>query len=91
MEYSDMKFTERIELAKKYQTQIREAIAERFPVSSVDELAILVDEDAIYIDEEFPLILCCLVVGKENKYLYLVTADIDEEKRLDGFTAQIVS
>ena len=59
------------ELAKRYERQIKEAIAERFSVS-VDGLLLLTDkEEGVFISEVDHSTFCCLALGKERGSLYL--------------------
>ena len=61
-------------LAEAYEEQIKETIAEKFSVS-VDELVLLTDkEDGVFISEIDFTTFCCLVLGKESRHLYSVTA-----------------
>ena len=79
-------------LAEKFEDRIKKAVTERFS-DSADELVLLTDKkDGVYISREDPSALCCLVVGKKSKFLYLVTAVIDEDQReLSNFSAMIIS
>ena len=77
------------ELAKKYEREIKETIAERFS-DSVDDLVPLIDkEDGVFISEVNPSTLCCLVIGRESGYLYVVTARIVRQEELMDFYAII--
>ncbi len=80
-------------LAEQYETQIKEAIAERF-LDSVDELRLLTDqEEGVYISEVDPSVLCCLVIGTRSGLFYQAMANIDENRKepLANFIARVVA
>jgi hypothetical protein len=80
------------ELAKKFESQIKEVIAKKFSVAPENLSLLLEDKSGVYLSEEDPNTFCCLVVGQENGFLYLVTAKVKEDgKILDNFKTDIVS
>lgn len=80
------------ELAKKFEVQIKEAIAQKFPVPPEELSLLLEDKEGVYLSEEEPNTLGCLIVGQKNGYLYLVTAKIEEDgQSLRDFKSDIVS
>ena len=80
------------ELARSCEYQIKEVIAKKFSVSP-DELELLLgDKDGVYMSQEEPNTLCCLVVGRKNGFLYLVTGKIEENgKSVTGLKTDIIS
>ncbi len=79
-------------LAKTFESFIKRVIAEKFFLAPEDLLLLSEDKDGIYVSKEDPNILCCLVVGQKNGYLYLVTAKmIEGGKSLDTFRCDIIS
>lgn len=80
------------ELAKKFEFQIKGVVAEKYSLTSGELSLLLEDKEGIYLSKEEPDTLCCFVVGQKNGYLYLVTANIDEEgKNLNKFKCDIIS
>ena len=79
-------------LAEKLKKQIKKTITGQFS-DAVDDLVLLTDKkDGVYISKEDPSTLCCLVVGKKSKFLYLVTANMEEnQERLSNFGVRIIS
>lgn len=63
-------------VAKLCEAQIKAKITERFFVADDELVLLLEDQDGVYLSQQEPNTLCCLVVGKENGFLYLVTAEI---------------
>lgn len=80
-------------LAEQHDAQIKQAVTERFPDDSADDLTPLTDkEDGVYISKEDSSAFCCLVVGSKSKHLFLVTALIDKEhKNLEFFRSSVIS
>lgn len=81
-----------LELAKKFELQIKEVVTKKFSVSP-DELSLLLeDKEGVYFSDEEANTLCCFVVGQKNGYLYLVTAKIEEDgQNLNDFKSDIIS
>ena len=92
MEQDNQKIINPHELAKIFESQIKDVISEKFSIASDDLALLLEDKDGIYLSKEEPHTLCCLVVGQKNGFLYLVTAKITEDgKGLDNFKSDIIS
>ena len=80
------------ELAKTFESQIKGVIAEKFSVALDDLTLLLEDKDGVYLSQEEPDTICCLVVGQKNGFLYLVTAKVEEGgKSLTNLKSDIVS
>lgn len=80
------------ELAKKFESQIKEAVVKKFSVASEELSLLLEDKDGVYLSQEEADTLCCFVVGEKNGYLYLVTAKMTEDGLiLTDFKSDIVS
>ena len=79
-------------LAEKFEKHIKESIAQQFS-DSADALVLLTDKkDGVYVSREDPATFCCLAVGKQSKFLYLVTATIgDDYQELSNFNAKVVA
>ena len=77
--------------AEDYRVEIEKCLEANFSVSS-DELKLLLKEDGVYWSKEEPDTLCCLVVGKKNGFLYLVTGEVGaDRKNLQNFKCSIVA
>lgn len=80
------------ELARKFESQIKDVVAKKFSVAHGDLSLLSEDKDGVYLGKEEPDTLCCFVVGQKNGFLYLVTGKIGERgKSLDNFKSDIVS
>ena len=79
-------------LIHKFEREVWEVIAE-YSFDPPHSLNLLTEEEGgVYVSREDPTSLCCLVIGKESKFLYLVTAVISkDQKTLSQFRAKIVS
>ena len=78
------------ELAKMFEPQIKRAISEKFSVAP-DDLETLI-KDGAYLSQKEVDTLCCLVVGRKSKFLYLVAGKIAKNgKDLTNLRADIVS
>lgn len=92
MEQDNQKKINPHELAKSFEPQIKEVVAEKFSISPDDLALLLEDKDGIYLSQEEPNTLCCFVVGQKNGFLYLVTGKIEESgKSLTNLKSDIVS
>lgn len=92
MEQDNQKTINPHELAKSFESQIKEVVAEKFSISPDDLVLLLEDKDSVYLSQEEPDTLCCFVVGQKNGFLYLVTAKIGGDgESLDNFKSDIVS
>lgn len=69
------------ELARKNEAVIKEAIGRKFSILPEDLSLLTNDEDGVYFSEESPHTLCCIVVGKKNGFLYLVTSEVAPENQ----------
>ena len=79
-------------LAKVFESQIKEVITRKFSVAPNDLTLLLEDKDGVYLSQEEPDTLCCLVVGQNNGFLYLVTGKVEEDRKsLTNFKSDIVS
>lgn len=92
MEQDNQKTINPHELAKTFESQIKGVVVEKFSVSP-DELALLLeDKDGVYLSQEEPHTLCCLVLGQQNGFLYLVTGKIEDDgKNLNNLKSDIIS
>jgi hypothetical protein len=80
------------ELAKKFESQIKEVVSKKFSVAPADLSLLLEDREGVYLSKEEPNTLCIFVVGQKDGFLYLVTAKISaDENNLDIFKSDIVS
>ena len=75
-----------------YRAEIEQCLESCFSVPA-DELALLLEEkDGAYWSEKEPNTLCCLVVGKKNGLLYLVTGEAGiDRKNIQNFKCSIVA
>ena len=79
-------------LAQIFEAAIKDAVSRKFLVPVADLVVLLDDEDGVYMSQEEPATVCCLVLGQENGFLYLVTGKIQEKgEALTDFKADIVS
>lgn len=79
-------------LAKKFEDQIKLAIAEKFVVVSNDLSLLLSEPEGVYYSQKERGTLCCLVVDEKDGYMYLVTAKLTGDgKSLTNFKSAIVS
>ena len=67
-------------LAEKYEKDIKDVVTKRFSESADNLVPLINKKNGVYISGEDPSTLCCMVVGKKSKYLYLVTAYRNEKK-----------
>lgn len=58
---------------------IRGVAASKFALHPEEMMLLLTDEDGVYFSEETPGLLCCLVVGMQDGFLYLVTGEVDAD------------
>lgn len=80
------------ELAQIYDEQIKQVIFEKYAVPSMELLVLSEDKNGAYFSTEKADTWCCFVVGKNNGFLYLVTAKVEHEGReLRDFHSTIVS
>ena len=92
MEQDNQKIINPHELAKFFEFQIKEVVAEKFSVSPDDLSLLLEDKDGVYLSQEEVNTLCCLVVGQKNGFLYLVTGKVEEDgKSLTNLKSDIIS
>lgn len=79
-------------VARKFESEIKKILEEKYDLNPEDLVLLLDDEDGVYLDDKDPSILCVMVVGQKNGYLYLVTAKIEENNSgLTNFKSDIVS
>jgi hypothetical protein len=92
MEQDNQKTINPHELAKTFESQIKGVVAEKFSVPP-DELELLLkDKDGVYLSQEEPDTLCCLILGQQNGFMYLVTGKIQEGgKTLANLKTDILS
>jgi hypothetical protein len=92
MEQDNQKVINPHELAKTFESQIKEVVTKKFSVSP-DELELLIEyKNGVYLSQEEPDTLCCFVVGQKNGFMYLVTGKIDESGRsLANLKTDIIS
>jgi hypothetical protein len=80
------------ELAEKFEHEIKEAITKRFSVDGRYLSLLLQDEEGVYWSQEEAGTLCCLVVGEKDGHLYLVTAEMTEDRQgLGNFRSDMIS
>ena len=80
------------ELVKQHAAQIKKTVETKFSVDPSTLSFLLEDTEGAYFSAEEPHTLCCFVLGKENGFLYIVTAKIDKDgKTLTDFKTDIVS
>ena len=80
------------ELAKMFEPQIKRVVSEKFSVAPDDLETLIGDKDGAYLSKEEADTLCCLVVGRKSKFLYLVAGKIAKDgKDLTNLRADIVS
>lgn len=80
------------ELASKFQSQIKETVAQKFSLASGELSLLLGDTAGVYISQEEPGTLCCLVVSQQNGHLYLVAAEIEKNGSiLSNFRSDVIS
>ncbi len=92
MNQNDQKVLNPHELAKSFEVQIKGAVVKKFSVPQDDLSLLLGDKDGVYLSQEEPNTLCCLVVGKKNGFLYLVTGKVEGGKnQLSDFKSDIIS
>ena len=79
-------------LATMNDEAIRATVAAKFALNP-EEVALLAgDEDGAYFSEETPGLLCCLVIGMKDGFLYLVTGEVDSEgAHLNNLKCDIVA
>lgn len=80
------------QLAKNFESQIKDTIVKKFSVPS-NQLKLLLEFDhGVYLSQEEINTLCCFVLGEENGFLYLVTGEIDKDgETLTNFKTSIIS
>lgn len=92
MEQNNQKTISPHELAKTFESQIKGIVAEKFSVSPNELELLLEDKDGVYLSQEEPNTLCCLVLGQQNGFMYLVTGKIEEGgKNLTNLKTDIIS
>lgn len=80
------------DIAKIFESAIRDKVSEKFSTSLEDLSLLLDDEDGVYVSQEDPDTLCCFVVDQKSGFLYLVTGKLDSDrKQLENLKADIVS
>ncbi len=70
--------TSALDLARKFENEIKRAVAETFKLSSEKLSFALGAEKAVYLSQKEENTLCSLVVDEEKGGLYLVTGKIGE-------------
>lgn len=79
-------------VAKKFEAEIKTIVANRFKVEAGKLSLLLNDEQGAYYSEQEPNTLCSFVVGNQNGYMYLVTAEFDADSQsLRDFKSDIIS
>ena len=79
-------------LATMNDEAIRSAVASRFALNPEEMTLLVADEDGVYFSEETPGLLCCLVVGMKEGFLYLFTGEVDAEgAHLNNLKCDIVA
>lgn len=92
MEQDNQKKISPHELAKIFESRIKEVVNKKFSVSPDTLILLLDDKDGVYLSKEEADTLCCFVVGQENGFLYLVTAKVSKDgKDLSDFKSDIIS
>ena len=75
-----------------FEPQIKRVVSEKFSVDPDDLEALIGDKDGAYLSKEEADTLCCLVVGRKSKFLYLVAGKVAKDgKDLTNLRADIVS
>ena len=92
MQQQNQKTADPGELAKMFEPRIKRVISEKFSVAPDDLETLIKDKDGAYLSKEEADTLCCLVVGRKSKFLYLVAGKIAKDgKDLTNLRADIVS
>lgn len=92
MEQDSQKLTNPHGLAKVFESQIKDVIARKFSVEPRDLALLFEDKDGVYLSQEEPDTLCCLVLGQKNGFLYLVTGKLEEDgQKITNLKTDIVS
>jgi len=80
------------QLAKIFEFQIKNIITEKYSIPPQELSLLLNHPNGVYFSQKETQLLCVLVVGKKNGFLFLVTAKVFENgKKLTNFKSSIIS
>jgi hypothetical protein len=69
----------------------KNTIMKKFSEQKESLSLLLEDADGVYISEENPSVLCCLITSTGTGHLYLATAVIEDENNLSNFLADVIA
>lgn len=80
------------DLARENEELLKKQLISKFSLTTEEVKLLLDEEDGVYWSEENPELLCCLAVGTQDGFLYLVTGEVDaKDMSLKNLQCDIVA